>query len=123
MKSDVSIMAYLQAAQMLGEATMEASEDQKASKNRASPPASNGHLAVANWSPSPAANSEQDAKLTASSTEISTESDSEKDAAEAYNGAGSDPASHCPLAPRAYMPLTRCLRDPTRLHNPIRIQR
>lgn len=68
---------------------MEASEDHKTSKTRASTPASNGQLAVANWSPSPAANSEQGAKLTASSTEISTESDSEKDAAEAYNGAGS----------------------------------
>ena len=83
---------------MLSEATMEASEDQKASKERTSPTASNGLLAVANWSPSPAANAEQDAKLTASSTEISTESDSEKDAAEAYNGAGDHQARTSSLA-------------------------
>ena len=66
---------------------MEASEDQKTSKTRASTPNSNGKLAVANWSPSPTAGSDVDAKLRASSTDISTESDSEKDAAEAYNGA------------------------------------
>ena len=68
---------------------MEVSEDQKMSKTRAPTAGSNGQLAVVDWSPSPPERSEQETKLRASSTDISTESDSEKDAAEAFNGARS----------------------------------
>ena len=72
------------------EAAMEASEGMKSIDRRAEDAAAN-QLAVADWSPSPAASNrpakgQEQTNRRASSTDVSTESDSEKDAAEAFRG-------------------------------------